>query len=151
MKPFDVIRKNRENFIKLMDGLSLEQINKVPAGLNNNIVWNFVHTLSAQQGLCYGLSDNPYTINPAIVDRYKKGTKPESPVTKEELEQYKKMALDSLNQLEQDFNNGLFTHYKTYTTSFGVELHSVESAIQFLILHDGLHLGYAMAIRKMIA
>jgi len=150
MKPFDVILRSRENFIKLIDGLSLEQLNKVPEKFNNNIIWNFAHTFAAQQGLCYGLSDNPFTINPAIIEKYKKGTKPEGNVTKEDVELYKKLAIDSLHQLETDFNNGLFTHYKTYTTSFGVELHSVESAIQFMTVHDGLHYGYAMALRKLV-
>ena len=150
MKPFDVILKTRENFITLLSGLSLEQINKVPEKMNNNIIWNFVHPVAAQQGLCYGLSGNPYTINPTIIEKYKKGTKPEGQVSQEELEHYKKIAIDSLHQLKLDYENGLFTHFNTYTTSFGTELHSVESAIQFMVCHEGLHLGYAMAIRKLV-
>ncbi len=150
MKPFDVILKSRENFIKLISALSLEQVNKVPEKMTNNIAWNFGHCVASEQLLCYHFSDNAFTIDSDIINKYKKGTKPEGPISQEELDLLKKLALQSVNQLKADYERGLFTHFNTYTTSFGIELTSIETAIQHVVMHDGLHLGYAMALRKLV-
>ena len=149
-KNFEIILQARHNFIKLMDALSLEQINKVPAGYNNNIIWNFAHIIASPQALCYQLAGKPVVLDTVFIEKYKKGTKPEAPVSSEEYAAYKKLAIESIQKLQQDFENNYFDSYKLYTTSFGVELNSVEEAVKFVALHDGLHLGYAMALRKLV-
>jgi hypothetical protein len=50
------IKKTRTSLLNMISGLSLEQINKVPEGFNNNIIWNLGHLVSAQQGICYSRS-----------------------------------------------------------------------------------------------
>jgi hypothetical protein len=35
-------RQTRANFLSLMNGLSEEQLNHMPTGFNNNMIWNFV-------------------------------------------------------------------------------------------------------------
>jgi len=32
---------------------SLEQLNKIPEGFNNNLIWNIAHCVVTQQLLCY--------------------------------------------------------------------------------------------------
>ena len=54
----------------------------------------------------------------------------------------------TLESVERDFKEDRFMYFKKYITSFGVELKSVDDALSFLPVHEGLHLGYAMAIRK---
>jgi hypothetical protein len=48
---FNIIRQNREAFIRLLDGLIIEQLNEIPAGFNNNIAWNFGHMIVATNDL----------------------------------------------------------------------------------------------------
>ena len=33
--------------------LTTEQLNKIPEGYNNNIIWNLAHLIYAQQSICY--------------------------------------------------------------------------------------------------
>jgi hypothetical protein len=50
---FKFILKSRQKFIELLDGLSIEQLNKIPTGFNNNIIWNFAHIVVSTQTLVY--------------------------------------------------------------------------------------------------
>ena len=50
---FKYIRRNRELFLELVNSLSIEQLNKIPEGFNNNIAWNFGHIVVTTQTLCY--------------------------------------------------------------------------------------------------
>ncbi len=146
---FDICQKNRQLLHNLMEKLSLEQLTTIPEGYNNNILWNIGHTIATQQLLVYGLSGEEIQVPKHIIDLYKKGTKPEKPATLEEINEIKSLLFSTITQLEKDYDNGIFTTFKTYTLSTsGGTLHKVEDAIAFNNFHEGLHLGYAMALMK---
>ena len=63
--------------IKMLNELSTEQLNKVPAGFNNNIIWNAAHMVAAQQGICYKRSGEQMKIEEDFFQAYKPDTKPE--------------------------------------------------------------------------
>ena len=52
--------------------------------------------------------------------------------------------------LIEDYNNSIFQNFSEYPTSYNFTLNSVEDAIQFNNVHEGLHFGYIMAIKKAI-
>lgn len=149
-KIFDVVLNTKAQFIQLLDGLAIEQLNTIPAGFNNNIIWNFAHTVASWQILCYKLSGLPYVIDENFIDLFKKGTKPERFFDAQELAQIKKLSILSFEKLVLDYQDGVFTNYTTYLTSFGVTLTSIDDAIQYASMHDGLHLGYAWALKKLV-
>lgn len=145
--------KNTENnrifFIKFLDELSLEELNTIPSGYNNNIFWNIAHAMVTSQLLCYKLSGLPFTIDAAWVEAYKKGTKPEKEVTKEEVDTLKELLTSTLKQLKADYDAGKFKDFQTYTVSTNNStLNSVEDALEFNQYHEGMHLGYILAQRK---
>ena len=51
--------------------------------------------------------------------------------------------------LASDYDEGYFAEYKTYSTSFGLELKNIENAI-INNIHEGIHLGHVMAQRKIL-
>lgn len=148
---FDICLKNRQLLHNLMERLTPEQLNKIPEGYNNNIIWNIGHTIATQQLLVYGLSGEDIQVPKHLIDLYKKGTKPEKFITIEEIEEIQSLLFSTIKQLEKDYNNGTFTSFKTYTLSTsGGTLHKVEDAIAFNNFHEGLHLGYAMALKRAV-
>ena len=149
-KQFDVIEKTRENFLKLIEGLSIEQLNKIPEGFNNNIAWNFGHIIVSQQVLCYTRAGIASRIEESWVNKYQKGTKPESFIDAEEIEVLKKLLFSLIDDLKKDMSKNKFSGYQKVMTGFGVELASVEDAIPYFSMHDGLHLGYALALKKLV-
>lgn len=47
------LKKLRFAILKTIEQLPTEQLNKVPDGFNNNIIWNVAHLIASQQNLCY--------------------------------------------------------------------------------------------------
>ena len=41
---FKFILKSRQKFIELIEGLSIEQLNKIPVGFNNNIIDDYAYS-----------------------------------------------------------------------------------------------------------
>ncbi|QCR23733.1 DinB family protein [Pontibacter sp. SGAir0037] len=147
---FAIIRGARNNFLQLVNHLTLEQLNHVPAGFNNNIIWNFGHIISTQQSLCYTLAGQKPLIAEEYIVKYRKGTRPAVSVSAEEVEVLKQYLLSTVEQTAKDFESGLFTSYSPITTSMGIEISNTGDAVKAISMHDGLHLGYAMALRKLV-
>jgi hypothetical protein len=146
----DIAKHTRSNFIKLMDGLSIEQLNIIPEGYTNNIAWNFAHIVAAQQVLCYVRGNVASRIPIDKVVKYQKGSAPEGFIGQEELDYYKEQAFALLDKLKADVSANLFTRYEKVTTAFGVTLNNIHEAIAYFVTHDNLHLGYAQALRRAV-
>jgi hypothetical protein len=147
-KQIELIKLTRSRFIQLVEGLDIEQLNEIPAGMSNNVAWNLGHIVAAQQGLCNGLSGVSLNVEPELIENYKKGTRPEGFISQQVVNQLKANLISNINDLEKGLDENAFANYQTYTTSYGNTLHNIEDAIRFVALHEALHLGYSMAIRK---
>ena len=149
---FEILKQNRKNIIKLIEPYTFEQLNKVPEGFNNNILWNITHLAVTQQLLCYKLSGLDSKLNDKLISQFRKGTAPtvDNQLTEEDFESIKKDFLSLPLQLEEDYKKGLFTNFKEYTTSANITLKNIDDAIQFNNFHEGLHFGSILAIRKFI-
>jgi len=147
---FEVARTGRKMLNSYFENYTLEQLNKIPEGFNNNLFWNIAHVVVTQQLLVYKLSGLPMVVSDEMVEKYRKGTKPEQDATQEEAEEIKELLFDTLHKLEEDYNNGIFVNYQEYPTSTGYVLKSATGAIEFNNFHEGLHLGIMMSIRKFV-
>ena len=147
---FETTIRSRNMILELLQKHTLEQLNKIPEGFNNNLIWNIGHIIVAQQVLVYKLSGLPMMIADEMVDKYKNGSRPERDVTQAELDEIKNLLLETINKTAADYNNGVFKTYNEYTTSIGFNLKNAEEAIVYNNFHEGLHLGIMMSIRKFI-
>jgi hypothetical protein len=147
---FDILDMSQQNFIKMLDSLSLEQINKIPQGHNNNLIWNFAHIVAVLQLLCYSRAGLALPLDDHFVMMYKAGTKPESPVTAEQYATIKVYASEGLNKLKADYKAGIFKAFKPYKTLTGIEINTVEFATTYVVHHHGIHTGAAAAIKKLV-
>jgi|SRR6218665_264188 len=147
---FEIIRTTRSNFLKLIEGLTDEQLNEIPEGFKNNVAWNFGHIIVTQQLLCNVRVGSKNNIDQSLTDRFRKGSKPEQPVTKEELTLFKTELTAQIDQLQQDLASGSFKgrQYEQLVTSYGVIINTIEEAVYYLATHDALHYGYALALKR---
>ena len=143
-----VTQQNRVLLSKFIDKFSLEQLNTVPKGFKNSIFWNIAHTVVTQQLLTYGLSGQPLLIQDQLVAHYKKGTVTVHKANKKELEEIQSLLLTTLEQTKIDYDNGYFKNFTPYTTSLKVTLSTIEEAIRFNVFHEGIHLGYILAMKN---
>lgn len=146
---FDIAHKNRILYSEFIESFTLEQLNKIPEGFNNNIIWNIGHAIATQQLLVHRLSNTPTLVSDEFINTYRKGTKPERDIRQDEVDEIKVLLFSTIEKTKADYENGIFKEFKEYTlsTSKGV-LKSVENAIEFNNYHEGLHLGYILAQKK---
>lgn len=145
-----ILKATRENTINLIQAHSLDQLNLIPEGFNNNLIWNFAHVIVTQQLLVYGLSGIKMYAEPELINAYRKGSKPGKLVDEDEYKIFMELAQSTIIDLEKDYNEGLFQEFKIYTTSYNITLTNVEEAIQFNNVHEGMHLGTCLALKKFV-
>lgn len=149
-KQIETIRKTRTALLETISELNHEQLNKIPTGFNNNIIWNLAHLIAAQQGICYLKAGLPLVVDKEFFLAYKPDSKPEKFVETEDIEKIRALLFSTLDQLELDVQQNLFTYYRNWITRYGVEINNIEGAISFLPFHEGLHLGYIMALKRVV-
>lgn len=147
---FKIWETNRNLYLNFLNTYSLEQLNKIPDGFSNNLIWNIGHIVVAQQGLVYRLSGLPMHVSDAMFEIYKNGSKPTGTTTAEEVLEIKSLLLSVIEQTKEDYTKGIFTSYNAFTTSTGFNLTSTKEALEFNNYHEALHLGFMMNIRKFI-
>lgn len=144
------LKSVRHFLLNLIDGLTIGQLNKVPEGFNNNIIWNVAHLTATQQRICYLRSN----LQPVVQDKYIApfipGTKPESFIESREVETIKSLFISALNELESDYQKNFFTTYTPVVTRYGVEIANIDDAINFLPYHEGYHTGIVLMLKGLV-
>ena len=148
---FQILSNTRTLFSKIIDNTPLENLNKIPNGFNNNIIWNIAHVIVSEQLLVYKLSGLESMLLDEMINKYRKGTKPEGNILQNEVNQIQTLLLSTLEKTKKDYNNGVFKTYNAYRVSTtGDTLTDVDEAIQFATIHEGLHYGYILALLKVV-
>ncbi len=144
----EITRTNRRLLEKILDNHSIEQLNTVPDRFKNNLIWNIAHVVVTQQLLVYNLSGLPMMIDEEMVNSFRKGTKTEGPISQNEIDKIKTLLFSTLDQTEKDLEVRVFKNFQEYPTSTGFVLKSLEDAVNFNNFHEGIHLGYILALKK---
>jgi hypothetical protein len=149
-KQIETVKTLREFLLTNVKDLTTEQLNKIPEGFGNNIIWNLAHLTAAQQSICYIRAGLAAPLGEDFVNTYKPGTKPEKFVDTAEIAYIKQLLFSTLDQLETDYNNNIFTGYTAVTTRYGVALNNIDDGINFLPFHEGYHMGVIMGLKRLV-
>jgi DinB family protein len=107
-KRIELIRNPRRLLLEIIKDLSVEQLNEIPAGFNNNIIWNIGHLIAAQEGVCYRRSGLELKTGENFFQSYKPGSKPEGFADEIEVDRIKSLLFSTLDELEADYDAGIF-------------------------------------------
>lgn len=148
----EINKSSRNVLLGFLDNYSIEQLQKIPEGFSNNLIWNVGHIIVVQQMLVYQLSGLPLMIADEMVEKYRKGTRPQEVITAAEVAQIRDLLFRTINQTQADYNAGLFrtSTFRSFTTMSGFTLTSVEDALAFNNYHEAIHTGIMMGIRRFI-
>ncbi len=142
----------REQFVKMLDDLTVEQINAVPPGFKNNLIWNLAHAISAQQAYLYGKAGLTPVADADLITDYGNGTVPKDFVDAAEIERIKQLAIFTATKLHDDVTSGVFGSYPAITiTPRQIPLNNINDALEFILFHEGLHLGTAKALKAAVS
>ncbi len=147
---FNITYTSRTALSQFLEKYTLEQLNKIPEGFSNNLIWNIAHVVVTQQRLVYKLSGLPVMISDEMEAKYEKGSRPEQDVSQAEVDEIKSLLFKTHDQTIADYENGSFQDFKEFTTSTGFTIKNVEDALSFNNFHEALHIGVIMSIRKFL-
>jgi hypothetical protein len=145
------IKSARQFLLDQIAGMTTGQLNQIPQGFNNNIIWNLAHLISGQQGIFYARAGLPITVEERYYSPYRPNTKPAPYIDGDEIGIIKSLFISTITQLQTDWKQGLFDNYPSWSAMpYGIEIADVEDALDFLTFHDGLHTGYIMAQKRLV-
>lgn len=151
MQSLNYARVVRTKMLAIVDSLNLEQLNQIPDGCNNNIAWHLGHLVVSSQLLCYVRTGVDAERMVPFAEQFRNGTKPESFIEQREIDELKILLLTTIEKIEEDYKLGIFEKTEAYTThTFGLMLHTIDDVLECCALHDTLHLGNVMMMKKMI-
>ncbi len=144
------IKNVRKYLLNLIADLNPEQLNKIPDGFSNNIIWNLAHLTATQQRICYLRCGLQPVAQKQYINPFIPGTKPESFIDTAEIETIKNLFISVIEELETDYKKSFFTTYEEVTVRYGVTLTNVDDAINFLPYHEGYHTGVITELMKFV-
>lgn len=147
---FEVLNAIRNKFLKLMDEHSEEQLFVVPAGFNNNILWQIGHSVVSHQRLLYLRSGLEMNVSESYVHNFKIGTSPAMWTKDVSISEVRDSLFSTIRQFQKDWEAGIFVDYEEIQTSFGISLTNSHEAFAFSNVHESLHYGNAFAISRVV-
>ena len=147
---FRIWETSRKLYMNFLNKYSLEQLNVIPAGMSNNLIWNIAHVIVSQQKLVYALSGLPMHIPDSLFEKYQNGSRPDGKTTQAEVDEIKKLLSEMVEKTKADFEAGIFKEFHPYQTKTGFYLGTWKEAIEFNNYHEGIHLGIVLSIKKYI-
>ncbi len=152
-KQIQKIKQFRLFILKEIHGLSAEQLNEIPDGLNNSIIWNLGHLISASQILFYQRSGLPLTIDDEYITPFLPTTKPENFINKEKIDAIKELSISTIGGMQTDLGSRIFTNYtksENIERYYSIEVSTIQDAVEFLLYHEGYHSGKIIAIKHLV-
>ena len=147
------IKKFRQFLLASIRGLSAEQLNRIPTGHNNNIIWNLAHLISAQQSICYVRAGQTPVVSEKYLSPFTTNTKPGAFIAADEIEKIRRLLTDSIDDLQKDFEERKFDNYSpsvNISRVYGITLNNIDDALEFLLYHEGFHSGYIISLIRMV-
>ena len=148
---FTILRQTRANVLALTRDLTPAQWLAVPTGRANHILWNVGHLAVTLELLTYGRCGLDLPAAGSLLEAYRKGSGPDDGQGEADIEPACTLLEAGVDRVEADYRAGVFGSFERYETSFGVPLTDIETALQFNNVHEGLHLGVIMALKKAVA
>jgi hypothetical protein len=147
------IKNFRRYLLQQLDTLTTGQMNTIPAGYSNNLIWNLGHLICVQQNLCYVRAGLPIAVDDKYFSPYMPGSIPERIMDEHEITRIKEVFITSIDQLKTDFDKSIFGNYSPAAMIkkvYRVEVSNIEEAIDYLLYHQGFHAGYILSLKHLV-
>lgn len=152
-KHIQKIHHFRKFILQNIETLSIEQLNEIPQGLNNNIIWNLGHLIASAQVIFYKRAGFPMTIDEKYITPFLPNSKPGGYITAADVENLKGLALSTIENMQSDYHAKDFSEYiksENIERVYGIEVLTIDDALEFLLYHEGYHTGKIISIKQLI-
>jgi hypothetical protein len=141
----------RGYFASHLAGLTDEQLTTVPEGAANSILWNVGHIVMSNYGMLHGASGVDVPAPAEWGPLFKGGSDPanwgdDAPSPSEIMNAFNAQADTIIAGLKND----TFDNFQPMELSPELKLNSVDEALGFIIIHEGVHHGNIIVLRKLL-
>lgn len=151
MESMDMFKYNRTSTLILLPKLDENIWDIQPENFPNTIRWNAGHIYAEAEGFLHDADHHYEVIRPDWMDLFLDGTRPSewegNIPTKDEI-------IDALKEQEkriETFFEGKYHNKASKVRDInGLMLETVDSSLQFVTWHEGLHLGILKSLRLVI-
>ena len=142
----------RQTIVKVLRSIPVEQADTIPPTWHNNARWHAGHLLITPCLLSHGLLKEPLTVPEEYRTWFAKETSPASWADSAAVPAYGDLVDEIVplaGRLIESFRDRMNSDYiEPYTTSVGIVLKNPAEAFQMSLMHDGIHLGMLLALRR---
>lgn len=146
--PVSISSRFRQMMCARCEGLSSEALHRVPAGYSGSLAWHLGHAMVTTGLLVQGRCGLPHPLGDEAVATFRKGTTAADLKRTYTVAEFADWAERSLAAVAADRAAGRLDAFQAYQTSAGFGLTTVDEALAFLAAHDGIHLGYILALAR---
>lgn len=142
----------RKNTLKLVSGLSEEQSEIIPEGLNNHIKWNLGHIYFVHERNAFYFLKEDWIMPESYPSLFGPGTKPENGQRMEvELSEIVSLLENQIDRFEARLKNRMQEKTpESYTTSTGMHMTTIEEFMGCNLYHEGMHKEKISVIKQLI-
>ncbi|WP_219836110.1 DinB family protein [Paenibacillus sp. R14(2021)] len=153
---FDQLAFIRSQTLELLQGVTEELGDRMPAGFRNNIRWQLGHVYTVTEILALSQLNLPLHLPEGFMERFPYGTSPQDQIaisapvpTIPELEQLLKNQPQRIRELLPV--SRLNESAPTITTSTGLGLHTPEQSLRYNLYHEGIHFGIISVYKRLLS
>jgi len=146
----EILRASRTRLLRLMETNNVEILFKIPEGFNNNIIWQIGHCITSQQRHMYMRSGLPMYISNEFMESFKIGSSPASWKITPDVDEVKRLLIDTVDHLESDLEFGLFVNYEPFELPIGFQVKNHVQALQAANYHEAEHSGRIFTYLKLL-
>lgn len=136
---------NRKELLKVIAQLSTSQLNLIPHGNSNNIVWNLGHLLIVSENLLYKHSPLDRPAHDFDLSRFARSTRPEQIVSQEDVVRIKKALLETVSIFTE-------THDSSRLKELDITIENIisEAELRFILFHENMHYQTIMKLMYLV-
>lgn len=142
----------RQMIVKVLKSIPVEQADTIPPTWHNNARWHAGHLLVTPCLLTHGLLKEDLTVPAVYRQWFAKESSPAAWTEADAIPTYADLVDEIIplgGRLIESFKDRLNEPFlEPYTTSVGIVLKNPADAFTMSLMHDGIHLGMLLALRR---
>lgn len=135
---FELLEQQRSALLKKTEHLTTDQYNLVPAGFNNNIIWNMGHVLIITDSLLYSNTPFEIPVHKYDTEGFKMGTKPERPINDYIISLIRQSMSDTVPLFKNLLNDAASASFQMSQGDL-LDTFISKKTLRFILFHEDMH------------
>lgn len=134
----------------IIEALSVDQLLAVPDGASNNILWNVGHIIVDGSDMIHMPAGLPMPWPDRFEPLFRAGSSPQDWPSPPDVAEVVAASRKWGTGVVKDYEEGRFAEFDAAKVHSGWPVHSIEETIAYQTIHEGIHLGAILTLRRLV-